>query len=202
MLGKFKREIKTENGFPCCAEQPATRIMRSAGTAVQLLLFLYLWQCASYVHVCAHLAVATLCGIPARVTLAWQKAVPVVGWIWDKYQPHEAFMCHYDPVIGRAPNWQRVAVGFAGPYVQLVYMLLVGLCVPRVCSLAGGYKNYVIVMLAWTILYLPLYAVWFHEDPNSDFALFVKARTQGRSAEATTTTTTTTTTATTHHTEF
>ena len=162
---------------PACAGQKACNI-KSTGTIMQLLLFLYLWQCASYVHVCSHLVAAILCGIPARVVLAWQKLVPMIGWIWDKYQPHEAFMCHYDSeAIERAPNWQRVAVGFAGPYVQLIYMLLVGLRVPRVCSLVGGFKNYVIIMLAWTILYLPLYAIWFHEDPNSDFALFVKAET-------------------------
>ena len=106
------------------------------------LLFLYLWQLAGAVHISSHWLFATLFGVPARIQLAWQKFVPVYGWVWDKYQPHTAFMCHYDVrQLQAADPWQRVSVGFAGPYCQLIYMLAIGFYVKPVPMAVSGYKN-------------------------------------------------------------
>ena len=74
-----------------------------------------------------------------------------------------------------------MTIGLAGPYSQLAYMLLVGAMgekygVVDVRYFFGGkdLKNYVIAMLAWTLGYFFWYAIWFHEDPNSDFVLYVR----------------------------
>ena len=80
-----------------------------------------------------------------------------------------------------------VARGVAYGLLHGLYMSTCGMCVRacvraccacvrvrvRVCMCVFcRYKNYCILMLAWTLLYLPCYAVWFHHDSFSDFALF------------------------------
>jgi len=107
------------------------------------------------------------------------QAVPLYGWIWDKYQPHTSFMTSYDPMEIREigyEGWKRASVGFAGPYAQLIFMIVVGVCVtPNVTRVAcGDLKSYVILMLGWTLVYLYAYSIWFFEDANSDFALMVR----------------------------
>jgi len=107
------------------------------------------------------------------VNLNWRKAIPVYGAIWDKYQPHEAFMCSYDESeIRDLEAWKRSSIGFAGPYGQMLYMIWVGTMITP--KLFPNRQVYVIGVMTWTLVYLYFYSIWFHEDPHSDFALMVR----------------------------
>ena len=107
------------------------------------------------------------------VNLNWRKAIPLYGAIWDKYQPHEAFMCSYDESeIRDLEAWKRSSIGFAGPYGQMLYMIWVGTMITP--KLFPNRQVYVIGVMAWTLVYLYFYSIWFHEDPHSDFALMVR----------------------------
>ena len=97
--------------------------------AVELAVFAYLWQMASFVHVTCHFLVAASLGVGAQLHLAWQKLVPLYGWVWDKGQPHTSFMCEYDlEQIREAEAWKRASIGFAGQYGAMTYMLVVVGC--------------------------------------------------------------------------
>ena len=82
-------------------------------------------------------------------------------------------MCVYDPSeIRDLEAWKRSSIGFAGPYGQMIYMIWIGTTMtPR---LFPDRQTYVIGVMTWTLLYLYFYSIWFHEDPNSDFALMVR----------------------------
>jgi len=80
----------------------------------------------------------------------------------------------HDDLVDLTEGWKRASIGFAGPYGQLVYILCVGFFSPRVCDLIGGWKNFTILMLGWTLVYLYFYSIWFYDDENSDFALYVR----------------------------
>ena len=82
---------------------------------VETIFFAYLWQCASFVHISSHFAVARILGVDATLHLAWQKLIPVYGWMWDKWHDHSLFMCEYDNIqIQKAEAWKRTSIGFAG----------------------------------------------------------------------------------------
>ena len=108
-----------------------------------------------------------------KINLNWRKAIPLYGSIWDKYQPHSAFMCSYDiEEIQDLEAWKRSTIGFAGPYGQLIYMIVVGTAITP--KLFPDKKMFVIGVMTWTLVYLYLYSIWFHEDPYSDFKLMVR----------------------------
>ena len=143
--------------------------------AVEVAVFSYLWQNAAFVHIACHFVVARLLGIDAELHLAWQKLVPLYGWLWDKWNPHTAFMCEYNlRQIRDAEAWKRASIGFSGQYGATLYMLLVGLCFPKILEAVGGYRTYTIAVLSWTLVYLFWYSVWFHEDSTGDFALMTR----------------------------
>ncbi len=45
---------------------------------------------------------------------------------------------------------------------------------PEVAALAGGVAAFSCGMCTWQLLYFVWYAVHFHEDAHSDFALFIR----------------------------
>ncbi|KAK3279365.1 hypothetical protein CYMTET_12744 [Cymbomonas tetramitiformis] len=142
-------------------------------TLVQSALFLYCWQQAGVFHLFGHYTAATILSVPATVTIPPQRFVPVWGSMYTLAQPHEAMYVKYDSnALERMLPWQRVTIGFLGPYTQVAYMILVGLMFPKVMALLGGYKNYVICILTWQLLYFWGYAIFFWSDCNSDFVLF------------------------------
>jgi hypothetical protein len=94
----------------------------------------------------------------------------------QKTQPHAVMMCHYDDAALKvAPPIVRVLIGFAGPYVQLVFVIIMGtLALPGVSALCGGTAMFALIMCVWQLLYFVWYAIHFHEDDFSDFALFIR----------------------------
>ena len=48
--------------------------------------------------------------------------------------------------------------------------------------MAGGAVQYVLVMCVWQLLYFFGYAIFFHEDEHSDFALFFRPSTSATTA--------------------
>ena len=142
----------------------------------ELALFIYAWQLTGCVHVVGHALAANFLGIRSRVAIPWQRFVPLFGWSWNLYQPHAVMMCHYDDAaLDVASPVVRVLIGFAGPYVQLIFVVGMGtLALPSVSALCGGAAPFAVVMFAWQLLYFVWYAMHFHQDPFSDFALFVR----------------------------
>ena len=54
-------------------------------------------------------------------------------WGWNLFQPHDVMYVRMDPsALSLAPPLSRVLIGFAGPYGQLTYMLLLGRLLRRV----------------------------------------------------------------------
>ena len=137
--------------------------------------FVYAWQLAGCVHIAGHWLAASLLGVPACVAIPWQRCVPLWGWGWNLTQPHSAMMCSYeDAMLRQASPTVRALIGFAGPYAQLIFVVVVGTCVfPGVASLCGGSATFALMMCIWQLAYFVWYAIHFHSDEHSDFRLFV-----------------------------
>ena len=147
---------------------------------LDLCAFAYLWQLAGVVHILGHWLVAVACGIRARAVIPWQRFVPGWGWGWNLGQPHAAMMCHYDDQsMAVAAPWKRVVVGFAGPYLQLAFVVAAGtFFVPSISSrlVTETRAEFALCTFAWQLLYFVWYAIHYHNDPHSDFALLVWPR--------------------------
>ena len=64
---------------------------------LELSLFIYGWQLAGAVHLIGHRLAAWFTGVGAVVHLPWQRFVPIWGWAWNLYQPHDAMYVKMDP---------------------------------------------------------------------------------------------------------
>ncbi len=89
-------------------------------------------------------------------------------------------MVDFDESIWERPAAHKVAVGLAGMYSQLIYMLIVGAIFHRKTCLGdkiwGAYANYCCCMGLWTLCYMAGYAVHFYDDPTADFAFLTRGR--------------------------
>ena len=150
---------------------------KSMRSIARWMAFLFACQLSAHTHIVGHWIAATAIGVPARLHMGAGKAIPGYGAFVDKFQPHDYFMCAYDSAaLSRTPGWQRVLVGFSGPLAQLVHYLFLGLLFPFVPrALFGGYRNFAIVMLVYSHVFLIWTAVWFFDDPTGDFALLTAA---------------------------
>ena len=122
-----------------------------------------------------HWVTARLFHIDARMIIPYQRFIPMYGWVWNLFQSHELMMCEYDhAALDKASPTVRVFTGFAGPYLQLIFIILIGTTVmPQIGALFGGWTVYALFMCVWQFLYFMWYAIHFHNDTFSDFALFV-----------------------------
>jgi hypothetical protein len=147
-------------------------------------VFCYGFQVAGHVHIASHWLVAWTLGVPVHLFAGWPKLIPIYGLIWDKLQPHGAFMCAYDPeALRAAAPWKRVAIAFAGPYLQAVYLFVLGALLPSgVPALLGGGKNFALAVCAYTAGFLVWSAVWFYEDATGDSALLSAGAFEGAAA--------------------
>jgi hypothetical protein len=139
-----------------------------------IFAFIYAWQMAGVVHLFGHKLTATAWGINAEVVVPWQRFVPLLGWGYNLIHTHGVMMCHYDDAaLDKASPACRVSIGFGGPYTQLIYMIIVGtVLLPDISVMVGGRAAYALIMCTWQFLYFFWYAIHFHADPHSDFALF------------------------------
>jgi len=145
------------------------------------VLFCYGVQLAGYAHIASHWLVAHSLGVPARLVSSWQKALPFYGMVWDKLRAHGAFMCAYtdERALRDAAVWQRVAISFAGPYGQALYLLFLGWLLPSSAPRwLGGASNgvsgqlrYALCVCVYTLAFLVWSAICFYDDPTGDFAL-------------------------------
>lgn len=105
-----------------------------------------------------------------KLHLNWRKLVPLYGPLWDKFQPHDSFMCEYDPDDLRnvSDASSRVFLGFAGMYVQMLFMSWVGTCLfPRLCTIIfGDQKTYLLFICAWNFVYMIMYAMYVSFSPS------------------------------------
>ena len=136
---------------------------------------MYAWQLAGCVHIAGHWLAASVLGVSAHIALPWQRFVPLWGWGWNLKQPHSAMLCNYDTVVLRqATPTTRTLIGFAGPYTQLLFVVVMGTCVfPDVAAQCGGAAVFALLMCIWQLVYFVWYAIHFHNDEHSDFCLFI-----------------------------
>ena len=142
-----------------------------------VMCFLYAWQLTGCIHIIGHWLAASFFCIPAQITLPWQRFVPLWGWGWNLTQPHSVMICKYDKdALREASPTARTFIGFAGPYIQLIFIITMGtIILPCVSELCGGVVSFCLSMCVWQLLYFVWYAIHFHNDEDSDFHLFIAA---------------------------
>jgi hypothetical protein len=139
---------------------------------LEIIFFLYLWQLAGYIHIFGHYIFATIFNIKSKIIIPWQRFIPIYGWIWNLYKPHNKMMCKYLTNLDNKSPITRVFIGLSGPYLQLIYIILIGkIFFPNLIVLIGGFTKYALIMCIWQLLYFIGYSIWFHDDKFSDFAL-------------------------------
>ena len=143
---------------------------------LDITLFLYFWQLAGCVHIIAHCVTANLFNISSNFNIPWFRFIPFFGWWWNLIQPHKIMMCHYDNVaLQEASPIVRTIIGFSGPYVQLIYVIAIGIYIfPKIAMLCGGNIKFALLMCIWQFIYFVWYAIFYHYDKYSDFQLFIK----------------------------
>lgn len=87
-------------------------------------------------------------------------------------------MCSLDfELLNSKEPQEKILYAYAGIVIQLIYMLTIGSLFQSSLGkvIWGSYSNYMNIMLIWTLVYIPFYAIHFYEDSTADFAMFTGA---------------------------
>ena len=142
---------------------------------IEIIIFLYLWQLAGCIHIIGHYITAKLFNIESNIIIPWQRFIPLYGWVWNLYKPHNKMMCNYKEDLTNKSAITRVFIGLSGSYFQLLYMIIIGkLLFKNIINYIGGFTIYVLIMCIWQLVYFIIYPIIYHNDKYSDFALLYK----------------------------